>query len=266
MSDDDHVALVHASVHLLQDARAPEHVREHPREFFESMGLADEHIDAFVGLGSKRVLLYRKLVRQGIRDAIRKLIPCTAARLGDAFPVWADRYCNEEMPHSLYLRDVAAEFVTWVTPHWLLDATIPAYLADLARWEVLQFQVAIAIAERPDIQKTELQLDRPVVFDGSVRLAHFEYAVQRLADDEMDREEPVKESTWLLAYRDSEYEWQCLELNELAAAIVERLLAGKMLGEAVKEAFGDVPPPHVLQSIAQVLADLSERNVLLGRG
>ena len=266
MRDDEHESLVQASVRLVQDAQAPERVREHAREYFEGMGLADEHIDAWVAFGAKRLLLYRKLVRNGIRDAIRKLIPCTAARLGDLFPMWVDRYCDQEMPRSHYLRDVASEFVDWASPQWRADSTIPEYLGDLARWEVLQFQIAIAVAEKRDVRKAELDLERPVVFAAAVRVAHLDYAVHKLAEDETDREEPAKESAWVLAYRDADYDVQCLELNELAAGVVERLWVGKVLGVAVTEAFGAVPPPPVLQSIAQLLADLAERNVLLGSG
>lgn len=266
MNGDDHAALVQASVRLIHEADAPARVQGNAREFFEQMGLADEDVEALAGVGARRLLLYRRLVRNGIRGAVRKLIPCTAARLGDGFDSWVERYCDEEMPRSHCLRDVADEFVHWALPRWSADSAIPGYLADLARWEVFEFQVAIAMRAKRAVCGDELSLENPVVFDASVRLAHFDYAVQRLADDEMDREEPVKESTWLLAYRDSVYAVQCLELNELAAGIVERLLAGKKLGVAVTEAFGDVPPASVLESIAQVLADLAERHVLLGKG
>ncbi len=263
---DDDESLVHASVCLVRDADAPERVHDDARTWFEALGVAPEHAQAFAGIGAKRLLLYRKLVRNGLRSAIQKLIPRTAARLESSFDVWIERYCQEKMPHSHYLRDVATEFVEWVLPQWEMDVTIPRYLSDLARLELFEFHIAIAISERHEVSGEELVLDKSVVFDSSVRIAHFDHAVQRLDEDETDREVPVEESIRLLGYRDAGYEVHYLELNTLAAGILERLLAGKKFGEAVCEAFGGVPPASVLETIAQMLADLAEKKVLLGAG
>lgn len=263
---DDHEQLVYASGRLVRDANAPECIHEDARTWFEALGVGPDHAEAFAGIGAKRILLYRKLVRNGLRSAIQKLIPCTAARLGPSFDIWVDRYCNDEMPRSHYLRDVATEFVDWVLPKWAADETIPRYLSDLARFELFEFHIAISMSERRDVCGQELALDKSVVFDSSVRIAHFDHAVQRLDEDETNREVPIEESTRLLGYRAADYEVHYLELNSLAADILERLLAGKKFGEAVLEAFGGAPPAPVLETIARMLADLAERKVLLGAG
>jgi len=263
---DDYASLVHASVALVRDADAPERVHQDARTWFDVMGLSPQHAEAFAGMGAKRLLLYRKLVRNGLRSAIRKLIPRTAARMGPLFDVWIERYCDHEMPHSHYLREVATEFVDWVLPSWAEEKTIPRYLSDLARLELFEFHIAISMSERREVCGQELALDKPIVFDASVRIAHFDHAVQRLDEDETDREIPVEESIRLLGYRDAAYEVHFLELNTLAAGIIERLLAGKNLGEAVLDAFGGVPPALVMETIAKMLADLADRKVLLGVG
>lgn len=263
---DDHESLVRASVCLVRNADAPERIHEDARTWFEALGVAPDHAEAFAGMGAKRILLYRKLVRNGLRSAIRKLIPRTAARLGPSFDVWVELYCDDEMPRSHYLRDVATEFVDWVLPKWATDETIPRYLSDLARLELFEFHIAISMSEKREVYGQELALDKSVVFDASVRMAHFDYAVQRLDEDETDREIPDEESTRLLGYRDADYEVHYLELNTFAADILERLLAGKKFGEAVVEAFGGVPPASALETIARMLADLAERKVLLGAG
>jgi len=262
---DDHARLVAATVRLVRDADAPEKVLEDTRQWFEALDVTPEGADAFVAIGAKVLLLYRKLGPNGLRTAIRNLIPRTAARLGFTFDAWVDRYCHEEMPHSHYLRDVATEFVDWALPQWAHDSTIPRYMADLARFELFEFHIATAMKERK-VWASELILDRPAVFDASVRIRHFDHAVQRLSEDETDCEVPVEETTILLGYRDAAYEVQMLELNALAAGILERLGAGETLGEAVTKAFGGVPSASVLETIAKMLADLAEKKVLLGAG
>lgn len=263
---DDYERLMHASICLVRDADAPKRVHDDARKWFETLGVPAEHAEAFAGVGAKRLLIYRKLVRNGVRSAIGKLIPRTAARLGPSFDACVERYCHDEMPRSHYLRDVATEFVEWVLPQWATDQTIPRYLSDLARFELFEFYIAISMSQRRNVCGQELALDRSVIFDASVRIAHFDYAVQRLDEDEADREVPVEESTRLLGYRDASYEVHCLELNTLAAGILERLLTGKKFGEAVLEAFGGVPPASVMETIAQMLADLADKKVLLGAG
>jgi hypothetical protein len=250
----------------VRDVDAPERIHEDPQQFFKALGVDPEHAVAFAGIGAKRLLLYRKLVRNGLLSAIRKLIPRTAARLDPFFDVWVDRYCDLEMPRSHYLRDVATEFVDWVLPQWMANKTVPRYLSDLARFELVDFHIAIAMSEVREISGHELALDKPILFDTSVRMAQFAYAVQRLDEDETDREVPVEESTRLLGYRDADYEVHFLELSPLAAGILERLLAGKTFGESVIDAFGGVPPASVLETIAQMLADLADKKALLGAG
>ncbi|MBK9260000.1 MAG: putative DNA-binding domain-containing protein [Polyangiaceae bacterium] len=249
---------------LIRDADAPELLNENARAWLYAAGLSENHAEAFEGVGAKRILLYRKLVRNGMRSAIKNQIPRTAARLGAAFDTWVSRYCTEEMPRSHYLRDVAIEFVVWVLPKWENNESIPPYLVDLARYELFEFAISTAVSDVREPMKRDLVLDKSVAFDNSVRLQRYAYAVHRLSDDETDREEPAHVSTVLLGYRDDGYELQFLELSELAAGIVERLLAGKTLGESVMEAYGGSPPPEVLETIAQLLADLARRNVLLG--
>ena len=97
---DDYESLVHASVALVRDAETPERVHKNARLWFETMGVSPDHAEAFAGVGAKKLLLYRKLVRNGLRSAIRKLVPRTAARFGSSFDVWVERYNDKEMPRS----------------------------------------------------------------------------------------------------------------------------------------------------------------------
>jgi hypothetical protein len=71
----------------------------------------------------------------------------------------------------------------------------------------------------------------------------------------------------LLAYRDPEHEVRYLELTPLACGIVERLLAGESLGQAVQgaaDAAGSALSEAVLAGAAKLLADLAERGVVEG--
>jgi hypothetical protein len=90
--------------------------------------------------------------------------------------------------------------------------------------------------------------------------------VHELSADETSHEEPRPGDVRLLGYRDSSHSVRWLELTPLAASIVERLVSGESLGEAVERACSDrgVAPARALPDIVKLLADLGERGALLG--
>lgn len=256
---------VHA---LVQESGAEAALAADPAAWLDGRGLDEADRAALAALGGKRLLVYRKLVRRGIEAAIRIEIPRTAARLGDAFGRWVERFCDEELPRSHYLRDVAFELVAWAAPRWEADPEVPPYAADLARHELAAFEVACAPDLAAEARTGEpLALDRGVVLDPSAKLFRYAWAVHRLAADLGARDVPVREPTVLLGYRDAEHDVRWLELSPVAAGVVERLLAGDSLGGAVQgaaTAAGCTVDAALLEGVARLLADLGERGALIG--
>lgn len=238
-----------------------------PRAFLAAGGLDPVDVEQLAALGDKRLLVYRRHVRKTLASGIRRQIPRTAARLEGAFVVWVDRWIDEEAPRSRYFRDVVFEFAAWALPRWASDASVPAYLGDLARHELVHFEVAPMPPGEARIASEELALDRPVLFDPAVRLSRYAHAVHRLDADEAARDVAAREPVALLAYRDREHEVRYLELTPLAAAILDRLLGGEPLGAAVVGGAGALGHPidtSVTESTAALLEDLRARGALRG--
>jgi hypothetical protein len=213
----------------------------------------------------RRLLVYRKLVRGTLRDAVRRQIPRAAETLGtSAFERYAALFCDEELPRSPILRDVAYELCAWAEPRWRADARLPAHLADLARYELCEFDVYTS-PSRPHPEEQPLEAHRAVAFDDTVRLARFSHAVHRLEDD---REPAAREPTALLLYRDGEGEIARMELTAAASTLLARLLVeGEPLAGSVEHAslrHGEALDARMIESTAQLLADLAERGVVLG--
>jgi hypothetical protein len=233
-----------------------------------ALGLRADDAAGLAALGANRLFLYRRHVRKSLARAARRQIPRAAARLGDAFDTWVERWIEAEAPRSRYFRDVAFELVAWAAPRWAGDPTVPAYLGDLARHELLEFEVATAPDETRDAgEPAEIDLAHPVRFDPSARLARYAHAVHRLDAAEEARDVPEPEATALFAYRDAAHEVRFLALTPLAAAILERLLGGEALGAAVTggaAALGFPVDGAVTGSTAALLEDLRARGALLG--
>jgi hypothetical protein len=251
-----------AMTRVVQDPGAPELVTRDARGFLrEAMGEGAD-ADATAAMGGARLLLYRRLVRRGLLSAIRAQLPCTAARFGPSLDAYVGRWIDEEMPRSHYLRDIAGELVAWAAPRWMEDASLPRWAADLARHEITLFEVGSTPGggepQRP------LALGARARFEKTARLARYAFAVHRMTEADAAPEETP---TALFLYRDAEHEVRCLSLSLLAAAILERLLEGHTLGEAVRsgcEALGQPLDQAVLEGTAALLADLAERGALLG--
>lgn len=249
---------------------AADELRHSPRSFLEAAGVQGPDLDQLSGLGADRLLVYRRLVFNRFVDAVQMSIPRAINRRGEAaFRQDVARFLDDQGSGSPYLRDIASEFVRWVEPLWKSDAEVPDYLPDLARHELLSFETASVQTESSRAVDEELDLQRPVVFEGSARVERYAYAVHRLPEDESDRSEPDREPTALLAYRDTDHKVRYLDLGPVAASVVEHLLDGTELRTAVEKGCADAGAAvddELLGGIAQLLADLAERGVILGAG
>jgi hypothetical protein len=237
------------------------------QRWLEARGIAGEDADAMLAGGIERLLLYRKLVRHTLKDTLELAIPRAMARLGPLFDEYFDRFLAEIGPRSHYLRDVTTELLDFAEPLWKRDDRVAPYIAELARHEALRIEIGSMPAPRYIENDAALELNDGVAFAEATRLVHYRHAVHELSDDPADRTAPAVRDAWLFVYRSPEHEVRYLELTPLAAAIVERLLAGDTLGSAIQTACSERAQsldPGVLDGAARLLADLAERGVLLG--
>lgn len=211
--------------------------------------------------------IYRSLVRRGLADMLRFELPRTAAHLGARWDRDVGRFLDATLPRSRYLRDIASELVAHVGPSWEQDPEVPPFVGDLARWELLAFEVANAPDDPPSSEPTSAALDRGVTFSASMRLFHAAHAVHLLPEDAASTEPPAAQPTALCVYRDADFDMRTLSLTPSAADILARLAAGASLGEAVSRAAdsrGVALDGVFLQGAARLLEDLAERGVVRG--
>ncbi len=239
------------------------------RAFLESSGLDPSDVEAVVS-APRRLGLYRRLIQNNLTGVTEKMLPRTRARLnahGGAFDASFASYLSLRGPRTHYLRDVPREFLEWVEPRWKEERDVPPWATDLARHELVEFEVAAARERDETPSLAEVALTRPLILAEPIRLMRYAFAVHELPADVDDRTEPVARPTTLLVHRDAEHVVRFLDLSPLAAAIVARLLEGDALGDAVTGACAEVATvtsEDVVANVARLLADLGERGILLG--
>jgi hypothetical protein len=240
---------------------------------------ADTHrriADACLGVdpiadSTPRLSLYRRLVRNNLVGVTSRMMPRTRARLNalasGAFDASFDEFLATRGPRTHYLRDVPGEFLAWATPRWASRADVPAYAADLAAHELGEFQVGALPAAPVRAPLGDLALDRPLVFAEAQRLARYCFAVHELPEDIDDLTAPTARAVCLLYYRDAAYDIARVEIDPLPARILEALVAGLPVAQAIATAcreMGAEVTNGVLADTARLLAELGEHGVLLG--
>jgi hypothetical protein len=267
MSDERARRLHRAIAEACLGSRAGAAITRDLRSFLEAHGVEADDVEAILA-APPRLAVYRSLVRNGLGSIIERMLPRTRARMnaacGGRFDADLAAFADEVGPRTHYLRDVPAELFAWAEPRWRADASVPAYLVDLAAYELAAFAVGASASVDPADARAEVALDRPLTFAESARLLRFAWAVHELP--EQGPAEPARRDVQLLAYRDADHRVRWLELTPLAADVVERLLSGQPLGDAVQTACAEhgVTPAAVLADVARLLADLGTRGVVIG--
>lgn len=260
--------------HAVAVSEAPEGIEQAQKAGYPELSLAPEDAAAFAEAETRRIHVYRKLVHATLKDVVALEIPRAVARMGQvAYERTLAAWLVEELPRSQILRDVPYELSAWASPRWRRDATLPPYLADLARFELFEFDVYTAEREPPAwasraAPSDELSADQTLAFDGTVRIARFDHAVHELPDDADDRTEPTARPSGVLAYRDSGGRYRQLDLTPLATAIFGAVWRqGAPLATAIQQACqarGRAIDRDVIDGTSRVLEDLAERGAVLG--
>jgi hypothetical protein len=266
-----HEPPLRALVGAIRELDAPTQIDSDVNAYLRRFGVQGADLDVMsTGRSASRMLVYRSLVHSRFRSAVEVSIPLVVRVLGTS-RIDGDvaRFLDERASQSAYLRDVATEFVRWATPAWQADSAVPAFVPDLARHELVTFELAAADDAATPPFTLELDIDKPLAFRGPVRGLRYDHPVHRLVDESdlaTARLEP--EPVALLAYRDNEHVVRVLDLSPAAAAILDRALGGEMrLRDAIAQGCASVgieAADAVLAGTAELLADLAERGVLLG--
>jgi hypothetical protein len=232
-------------------------------------GVDGEDAEAILA-SPRRLGLYRQLVRHNVVHVIGVMLERTRARLEVYAPGELERsvagFLAEQGPRTPHLRDVPSEFLAWASPRWRQDTRIPAWLADYAELELVDFTIGVAPRPLAPPPLADVTAHRALVFGEPRLIVHLEWAAH-LVPAEDAKAEPDKRPVDLLVYRDAQHCTRYLDLSPLAAVILARLFEGLPLAKALTvacESSGHVLDDAVLGGAARLLADLGERGVLLG--
>lgn len=239
-----------------------------PEATLAELGLDEGQRAGMLRHGPGRLLAYHEMIHARLLKTIRSFLGVAAQHLGDErLRVEVDAWIAGPGPKTPYLREIPAEFLAWAGPRWSADESLPAWLVELASHQILTRTVRNDPRETGEPTEAGLELDRPIACNGTIRVLRYRWAVHRLPKRPTPEQAPVEDPVTVIAYRGRDAKPAFVEIKPRSAHMLELLIAGKTLREALFgacEALGENLDDQILSVTAVTLADLLDRHVLLG--
>ncbi|MEL0082289.1 MAG: putative DNA-binding domain-containing protein [Gammaproteobacteria bacterium] len=217
----------------------------------------------------ERAQVYGRLVFNNIKGFLDHNFPVLNEIVGDQrWQQLARSFVTEHACQTPYFLEIGREFLTW------LRATQPDALAEFPYAEELAHyewsELAIAVAEDdPAVQfcAGDLLDTLPQVSANAWPL-RYDYPVHQIGPDYLPGE-PPSEQTFLLIYRDAEYDVQFMEINALTWLLIDQLrlqepLTARQLLEQIASSFPQLALQQVVDGGEQTLRELISRGVIIG--
>jgi hypothetical protein len=260
---------------LVRDGSLRERLRGDPAGTLAQLGLDEQQRAGMLAAGDKRLLVYHEMVHARLVKTIRSFIEGASERVGEnRLRAEVREWIAAPGPKSRYLRSIPAEFLAWVRPRWEADETLPPWIAEYCDHVVAVRTIRNdprSVGRPTDVK---LELERPVACNPTTRVYRYRWAVHRLPTPLQPDSQPEplgsQSGHALIGFRHPDDEQpHFFDIKPRSAHMLERLLAGQTLRDALFgacEAMGETLDDEILSVTAVTLADLADRQVLLGGG
>jgi hypothetical protein len=230
-----------------------------------------EHQPTPGGVEDRRMKIYRDLFFNNIESLLSANFPVLRQVYDDTAwnclvrDFYADHHCQTPL-----FPEVAREFLRYLQDERSTRDSDPPFLLELAHYEWIE--LALDLDGR---NVTDLTVDRQgdllegvPVLSALVHVLSYRFPVHRISPDFQPDETP-EQPTHLLVYRDRNDEVRFMLLNAVSRLLATHLQddtgeTGRQLLLKVAEEIGHPDPAKVVSAGTRLLADLRDRDILLG--
>ena len=222
------------------------------------------------GIEQRRVAIYADLIYRNIEGFIANSFPVLRkiTRDDDWHKMIRD-YINRHVSHTPYFPKMPLEFLNYLESERDSDND-PEFYFELAHYEWIESQLMLdqrQISFNGIDQEGDLLKDIPQLSPLVIPLA-YQWPVHRLSPDFLPDEKPDL-PTYLIVYRDRNYEMGFMELNPVSAKLIEELTnnnerSGKEILISIAEQLNHPDPDIVIQGGLEILNDFRTKDVVLG--
>ena len=218
-----------------------------------------------------RMAVYRELFFNGFESHLAGNFPVLRSITDDAaWEALVRDFMVRHRARTPLFTEIGQEFIDYLQHEREPAPGDPPFLAELAHWEYAELAVAISDADRElaDFDPNGDLLEQHPVVAPTAWHPSYRFPVHRIGPDYLP-ETPPPEPTHLVVYRDREDAVHFLEINAVTQQLLTLLkenpaLSGLDCLKHIAEALQHPRPQSVVAAGAALLADLKQRNILLG--
>ena len=219
----------------------------------------------------RRLKIYRELFYNNVEDFLANAYPVLRKITSNAhWHALIQDYFANHLSRTPLFPEMPREFLKYLeqerTPH--LDD--PVFMLELAHYEWVELALSTLDKEidAPDINPEGNLLEGIPVISSLVWLLNYRFPVHKISP-EFQPKEADKNPTYLLVYRDRDYEVRFIEANPVTARLAQLIIdnnnkTSRELLEQIVDELNHPQPQVVIHGGLDILTDLKQRNVILG--
>ena len=229
-----------------------------------------ENAPAPEGIESRRISVYTDLIFRNIENFIATSFPVLRqANHDDGWHIILRGFLKKHISRTPYFPKLPLEFLNYLEQEQD-EIELPAFCIELAHYEWIEISLSFdprEISFKNVDQNGDLLKGIPVLNLLAQPLI-YQWPVHKISSNFVPKEKP-DEPTYLIVYRDHLYDVGFIELNQIAAKLIEELQkntdkTGEEILLDIAKQLQHPDPKVVIKGGFEVIQDFKKKDILLG--
>ena len=222
------------------------------------------------GIESRRISIYTDLIFRNIENFIANSFPVLRQVIhDDEWHIILRGFLKKHISRTPYFPKLPLEFLNYLEQEQD-EIELPAFCIELAHYEWIEISLSFdprEISFKNVDQNGDLLKGIPVLNLLAQSLI-YQWPVHKISSNFVPKEKP-DEPTYLIVYRDHLYDVGFIELNQIAAKLIEELQkntdkTGKEILLDIAKQLQHPDPKVVIKGGFEVIQDFKKKDILLG--
>ena len=229
-----------------------------------------EHTRSPEGIESRRISIYTDLIFHNIENFIANSFPVLRQVIhDDEWHIILRGFLRKHISRTPYFPKLPLEFLNYLEQEQD-EIELPAFCIELAHYEWIEISLSFdprEISFKNVDQNGDLLKGIPVLNLLAQPLI-YQWPVHKISSNFVPKEKP-DEPTYLIVYRDHLYDVGFIELNQIAAKLIEELQkntdkTGEEILLDIAKQLQHPDPKVVIKGGFEVIQDFKKKDILLG--
>ena len=229
-----------------------------------------ENAPAPEGIESRRISIYTDLIFRNIENFIANSFPVLRQVIhDDEWHIILRGFLKKHISRTPYFPKLPLEFLNYLEQEQD-EIELPAFCIELAHYEWIEISLSFdprEISFKNVDQNGDLLKGIPALNLLAQPLI-YQWPVHKISSNFVPKEKP-DEPTYLIVYRDHLYDVGFIELNQIAAKLIEELQkntdkTGKEILLDIAKQLQHPDPKVVIKGGSEVIQDFKKKDILLG--